>query len=172
MGQLSLSWRILKNNLWIILVWPYSFAVYYYQIYQSNRYNALVFSVRGRALNTFLNGFASVLAGWSMVIITDKLPLTRRHRAYVGLIFNFILVNGVWLGGYFAMVETVPGLTESQKLDVFSPGYGPKAFLYIVYGYMDGCYVTYLSWFFGALTNDVNTVSQQRSNFITHHHHH
>jgi hypothetical protein len=143
-----------------MLVWPYSFAIYYYGIYQSNRYNGLVFTVRARALNTLLNGFASVLAGWSMAYITDKLPLSRRHRAYVGLAFNFILVNAVWIGGYFAMIETVAGLPESKRLDVFSSGYGAKAFLFVMYGYMDGCYVTYLSWFFGALSNDVKVVSR------------
>lgn len=52
------------------------------------------------------------------------------------------------------MRETVFGLKESQKLDVYSHGYGPKAFLYVCYGFMDGTYNTYGLWFIGALSND------------------
>lgn len=42
------------------------------------------------------------------------------------------------------MVETVTGLAESARYDVFSPGYGQRAFLYVVFGYMDGCLGTFL----------------------------
>ena len=46
------------------------------------------------------------------------------------------------------------GLKESEKLDVYSHGYGPKALLYVCYGFMDGTYNTYGLWFIGALFND------------------
>lgn len=157
---------VLRNNLWIMLVWPYSFSVYYYVVYQANRYNGQVFTVRARALNSLMNCFTSIIAGWVMALITDRLPLKRRHRAYVGLIFNFLIVNAVWIGGYFAMIETRPGLTEAEKLDVFSSGYAAKAFLFVMFGYMDGSYITYLSWFFGALSNDVKVVSTTSSSSL------
>jgi hypothetical protein len=151
--------QVVRKNYWIMLVWPYSFSVYYYVVYQANRYNGQVFTVRARALNSLMNCATSILAGWVMALITDKLPLQRRQRAYVGLGFNFLLVNAVWLGGYFAMIETKPNLPEAEKLDIYSHGYGVKAFLFVMYGYMDGSYITYLSWFFGALSNDVKIVS-------------
>ncbi|RDW64122.1 hypothetical protein BP5796_10624 [Coleophoma crateriformis] len=157
--QVVTCWQILKANPWITLVWPYSFGYYYYNVYQNNRFNSLVFTVRGRSLNTLLSGIIQVLSGWTMALITDKLPTNRRNRAYAGIAFVFILCNAVWIGGYFAMVETVKGLKEAQKVDVFSPGYGVRAFLYVCYGYMDGCTGTYLLWFFGALSNDPKVLS-------------
>ncbi|OQV05104.1 hypothetical protein CLAIMM_09897 [Cladophialophora immunda] len=157
--QLVTCAQVVRQNYWIMLVWPYSFSVYYYVVYQANRFNGEVFTVRARALNSLMNCATSIIAGWVMALITDKLPLKRRQRAYVGLTFNFLLVNAVWLGGYFAMIETKPDLTEAEKLDVYSHGYGAKAFLFVMYGYMDGSYITYLSWFFGALSNDVKVLS-------------
>jgi len=63
------------------------------------------------------------------------------------------------------MVETVKGLTEAEKYDVFTPGYGVRAFLYVMYGYMDGCTGTFLLWFFGALLNDPKAFSVYISMF-------
>ncbi|KAL5318582.1 hypothetical protein ACEPPN_013644 [Leptodophora sp. 'Broadleaf-Isolate-01'] len=158
-------WKILKGSPWITLVWPYSFGYYYYNVYQNNRFNSPTFTVRGRALNSFLSAAVQILSGWTMALITDKLPMKRRNRAYAGIVFIFILCNAVWIGGYFAMVETVTGLPESERYDVFTPGYAPRAILYISYGYMDGCLGTFLLWFFGALSNDPKVLSVYISMF-------
>ncbi|EXJ84578.1 hypothetical protein A1O3_05248 [Capronia epimyces CBS 606.96] len=163
--QLRASWQVLKDHKYIMWMWPYAWAINYYSIYQNNRYNSPVFTVRGRALNTLMSGIAQIFSAWVMLIMTDKLPLNRRHRAYVGLAFVWLLVNGVNIGGYFAMVETKFGLKESQKLDVYTPGYGPKAFLYVMYGFMDGCYNTFGLWFIGALSNDRRELSVYFSMF-------
>ncbi|KAG4434842.1 hypothetical protein IFR05_009681 [Cadophora sp. M221] len=158
-------WKILKGSPWITLVWPYSFGYYYYNVYQNNRFNSPTFTVRGRALNSFLSAAVQILSGWTMALITDKLPMKRRNRAYAGIVFIFILCNAVWIGGYFAMIETVTGLPESERYDVFTPGYAPRAILYISYGYMDGCLGTFLLWFFGALSNDPKVLSVYISMF-------
>ncbi len=148
-------WDITKKKKWIILMWPLSFGTNYYVIYQSNRYNGLTFSVRGRSLNTLISGCAQVLSTWTMTALMDWVPLPRRQCAYLGLVFNLLLLTGVWVGGYFAMVD---GLPDGKLIDVYDRGYGVRAFLYAMYGYMDGCYNTFALWFIGALSNDFREV--------------
>lgn len=110
--------------------------------------------VRGRSLNALLNGIGAIAAPWILWLITDKLPFKRRGRALAGAIYVFVLVNAIWIGGYFAMHETVMGLTEAKRMDVFSPGYGSHAFLYLMYGFQDATYNCFSYWFIGALSND------------------
>jgi hypothetical protein len=45
-------------------------------------------------------------------------------RAFVGAIYVFVMFNAVWIGGYFAIVKTKVGLTEAERLDVYSKDYG------------------------------------------------
>lgn len=156
--ELRSSWHVFKNNTWIIFFWPWCWAINYYNIYQSNQFNGLVFTVRGRALNVLLSAFMQIGAAWTLQLITDHLPFKRRVRALAGAVFNFVLFNAVWIGGYFAMAQTRQGLSESERLDVFDPGYGAWAFLYIMYGFMDATYNCYAYWFMGALSNDPREV--------------
>jgi hypothetical protein len=96
-------------------------------------------------------------------VITDLLPAKRRARALAGALFNFILFNAVWIGGYFAMIRTREGLLEDERLDVYDPGYGAWAFLYVMYGFMDAAYNCYAYWFMGALSNDPVEVGHFKS---------
>lgn len=151
-----LCWRITVEKKWIILMWPLAFGTNYYVIYQSNRYNGVTFSVRGRALNTLSSGLAQVASTWTMTALMDWVPLRRVQRAYLGVAFNLLLTTGVWIGGYYAMEA---GLPNGVVFDVFDSGLGVRAFLYAMYGYMDGCYNTFALWFIGYLSNDFEEVS-------------
>jgi hypothetical protein len=157
--ELYNSWHVFKTHTWIVLFWPWCWAVNYYNIYQSNSFNGQVFTVRARALNVLCSGIVQIFAAWALRLITDKLPATRRTRAFAGAAYNFILFNAVWIGGYFAMVKTRENLPESERLDVYDSGYGAWAFLYVMYGFMDATYNCYAYWFMGALSNDPLEVS-------------
>ena len=157
--ELQNSWLVVKRNPWIILFWPWCWAINYYNIYQSNDFNGVVFTVRARALNVLCSAIMQVAAAWVLQLVTDKLPCKRRMRAFAGAAYNFIVFNAVWIGGYFAMKRTRYGLTEAQRLDVYDSGYGAWAFLYVMYGFMDATYNCYAYWFIGALSNDPVEVS-------------
>ena len=103
-----LCWKITVEKKWIILMWPLAFGTNYYVIYQSNRYNGVTFSVRGRALNTLISGLAQVSSTWTTTALVDWVPLRRRQRAYIGVAFNLLLTTGVWIGGYYAMEAGLP----------------------------------------------------------------
>lgn len=164
--ELVSTYLVCRRNPWILFFWPMCWAVNYYTVYQSNDYNGVVFSVRGRALNTLLSAIVQILAAWVLNIFTDKLPVKRRQRAFWAVVYVFIGFNAVWLGGYFAMRETREDLSEAERLDVFDPGYGTHCFLFVMYGFMDATYNCYAYWFIGALSNDTTEVSERHPSRI------
>lgn len=157
--ELVASYHVCRRNPWIAFFWPMCWAVNYYTVYQVNMFNGVVFSVRGRALNTLLSAIAQVAAAWVLNIFTDLLPMRRRRRAFWAVAYVFVAFNAVWIGGYFVMRETRQGLSEIERLDVFDPGYGPRCLLFVLYGFMDATYNCYAFWFMGALSNDPEEVS-------------
>jgi MFS family permease len=157
--ELQSSWQVFKTHTWIILFWPWCWAINYYNVYQSNNFNGVVFTVRARALNVLCSGIVQIFAAWVLQLITDGLPAPRRTRAFAGAAYNFVVFNAVWIGGYYAMVRTRENLPESERLDVYDSGYGAWAFLYVMYGFMDATYNCYAYWFMGALSNDPVEVS-------------
>jgi len=111
------------------------------------------------------SGLVQILAPWALQLITDGLPLKRRARAFSEAVFTFVVFNAVWIGGYFAMVKTREGIPKSERLDVFDPGYGAWAFLYVMYDFMDAVYNCYAYWFMGALSNDPAELSVHAAMF-------
>lgn len=142
-----------------------AWAVNYYNIYQSNDFNGIFFTVRGRALNTFISGAVQIPSAWILNIFTDKLPFGRgkkygrRKRAFWALVYVFVSVNAVWIAGYFKVRETRLGLTEEERVDVFDTGYAGAAAVYVMYGFTDATYNCFAYWFIGALSNRPNEVS-------------
>jgi len=86
------------------------------------------------------SGLVQIAAPWTLQLITNPLPVKRRARALAGALFNFILFNALWIGGYFAMIRTKEALPEDERLDVYDSGYDAWAFLYVMYGFMDAVY--------------------------------
>lgn len=156
--ELKLSAQVLRRNWWVIFFAPMCWAVNFFVVYQNNDFNGVVFTVRGRALNTFLSGITQVIAPWILRAFTDILPMKRRKRAFWALVYVFFIINANWIGGYFAMVRTREGLTEAERLDVYGPGYGWWSFLFAMYGFTDATYNCYAYWFIGALSNDPGEV--------------
>lgn len=159
MEELRSSSQVLRRNWWVVFFAPMCWAVNFFVVYQNNQYNGVVFTVRGRALNTFLSGVSQAIAPWILHLFTDKLPMKRRKRAFWALVFVFVFINANWIGGYFAMIKTRHGLTEAERLDVYDPGYGWWCLLFVMYGYTDSTYNCYAYWFIGALSNDPAEVS-------------
>ncbi|OAL39951.1 hypothetical protein AYO20_00864 [Fonsecaea nubica] len=154
MEEVHASAQVISRNRWIVFFFPMCWAVNFFGVYQNNDFNGVVFTVRGRALNTFLSGVAQVFAPWITYLFTDRLPMARRKRAFWSLVYVFIIINAIWIGGYFGMKETRLGLDEAQRLDVFDHNYGWWCLLFVMYGFTDATYNCYAYWFIGALSND------------------
>ena len=160
--ELVTSWDVCKRNTGgLYFFWPMCWAVNYYNIYQSNDFNGVYFTVRGRALNTFISGAVQIPSAWILNIFTDKLPFGRRKRAFIAIIYVFIGINAVWTGGYIMMKRTVYGLREADRVDVFDSGYAGACAVYVLYGFTDATYNCYAYWFIGALSNRPEEVGHQ-----------
>ncbi|KAI1771448.1 MFS general substrate transporter [Hypoxylon cercidicola] len=157
--ELVTSWQVCRRNWWILFFWPMCWAVNYYNIYQSNDFNGVYFTVRGRALNTFISGCVQIPSAWILHIFTDKIPFGRRKRAFIAIVYVFISINAVWIGGYFMMKKTVYGLSEADRVDVYDPGYAAACAVYVLYGFTDATYNCYAYWFIGALSNRPDELS-------------
>ncbi|KAJ4377629.1 hypothetical protein N0V83_000456 [Neocucurbitaria cava] len=157
--ELVISVRVCKSHWWIIFFWPMCWAVNYYNIYQSNDFNGVYFTVRGRALNTFISGAVQILSAWILNIFTDKLPLRRRQRAFVAICYVFVAINVVWGAGYIMMKRTKYGLSEAERVDVYDSGYASACAVYVLYGFTDATYNCFAYWFIGALSNRPDELS-------------
>ena len=127
---------------------------YQWFIYQNNKFNGIVFTVRARSLNTFTNAISNILAAWIINPLLDNMPFKRRKRAFIGLAYIFILYNAVCIGGYWAMKDTKMDLEEAQRLDIYDHNFAWWCFLFTMYGFVSGSYNVYAHWFIGALSND------------------
>ncbi|KPI36832.1 UNC93-like protein [Cyphellophora attinorum] len=148
------SVQVINRNRWIVFFFPMCWAVNFFGVYQNNDFNGIVFTVRARSLNAFLSGVAQVFAPWCTYLFTDKLPFGRRKRAFWALVYTFVIINAIWIGGYWGMKYTVEGLDEKERLDVFGRDYGWWCLLFVMYGFTDATYNCYAYWFIGALSND------------------
>ncbi|KAL6819998.1 major facilitator superfamily domain-containing protein [Trichoderma camerunense] len=157
--ELATSWHVCKRNWWIIFFWPMCWAVNYYNIYQSNDFNGVYFTVRGRALNTFISGVVQIPSAWMLNIFTDRLPFGRRKRAFYAIVYVFVTINAVWVAGYFMMKKTKEGLSEADRVDVRDSGYAAACAVYVLYGFTDATYNCYAYWFIGALSNRPDELS-------------
>lgn len=157
--ELHLSGQVLRRNWYVVFFAPMCWAVNFFVVYQNNDFNGVVFTVRGRSLNAFLSGIAQVIAPWILQFFTDRLPMPRRQRAFWALVYVFIFITAIWIGGYFSMARTKLGLTEAERMDVFDDGYGWWALQFAMYGFTDATYNCYAYWFIGALSNDPAEVS-------------
>jgi hypothetical protein len=91
---------------------------------------------------------ASILIG----LVLDYSKLKRRDRGLIGLGITFLICMGVWAGGL------VFQLTFDRSFDSpihwTSPGFGGPFVVYILYGFTDALYQSYLYWLMGAMSND------------------
>jgi UDP-N-acetylmuramyl pentapeptide phosphotransferase/UDP-N-acetylglucosamine-1-phosphate transferase len=92
-----------------------------------------------------------------MGYILDRKSVSRRVRAFGGWAILLVFVFFVHIWAYFYQKEytreTVPP-GEAFRIDIFSPGYTGKIFLYIFCGFLDAMWQTTAYWLMGAMSND------------------
>ncbi|KAL2209496.1 DUF895 domain protein [Sarocladium strictum] len=85
------DWRMLA-------LFPMFFSSNYFYAYQ-HALTAALFNGRTRALVALLTGFGSISGSILVGLLTDTLPLSRRHRAFATCGVIFALMCAVWGGG-------------------------------------------------------------------------
>jgi hypothetical protein len=147
-------WITLRDEPWIVLLFPMFFASTWFAPYQGNDFIASSFTLRTRALSGLLVNLGSIV-GVSMIgPLLDCSYLTRVKRARIGAVVLFVLIFAVWGGGWVYAKDRYRGEVV-VLIDVEDSSlYGPLGFLSFMYGFFDSWWQTYMYWMMGTLSND------------------
>lgn len=152
--EFGLLGKILKQREVLLLLPLFLYNQWYLSFQWS--INARHFTLRGRALNSFLFYVFGMIGAWFAGLFLDNPRLKRSMRARYG----FFIAN------FFAAFSWIYGLILTDKwknnvdyYDWNTGGYGLGCFLYIIWGFMDAAMNTYVYWIVGGLSDNVNELS-------------
>lgn len=149
-------YETLRDDPYILLLFPMFFASNWFYTYQFNEVNGAYFNTRTKALNNVLYWTAQIFGACIFGFALD-LPFRRTLRAKAGWGALFVLTMVIWGGGY-AFQKTYTrestSATDYAGKDWTDSGYIGPMFLYIFYGFYDAAWQTCVYWFMGSLTNN------------------
>jgi len=141
-------WQTLRNDTYILLLFPMFFSSNWFYTYQFNDVNLARFTVRARALNSTLYWIAQMVGAGIFGFALDFPRVKRTTRAIGGWIAMFALTMIVWGGGYafqkqYTRADVKNGLL---KYDWKTEGFVGPMFLYVFYGFYDAAWQTCVYW--------------------------
>ncbi|KAE8442901.1 hypothetical protein EG329_002573 [Mollisiaceae sp. DMI_Dod_QoI] len=151
-------WETLWSDPYIVLLFPMFFASNWFYTYQFNDFNLARFTTRTRALNNTLYWLAQMFGALIFGLALDFPNVRRTTRAKVAWAVMFVLTFAIWGGGYvFQNKYTRKDIAAKEPYDWTSEGYVGPMFLYILYGFYDAAWQTFM----GAISNN----SRKLANF-------
>ncbi|KAH0832334.1 MFS general substrate transporter [Lanmaoa asiatica] len=156
----------LKEDPWILLLFPMFFASNYFYTWQFNDYNGALFTIRARGLNNLVYWtsqiFGSLFIGY---VILDQERYRRRVRAFVGwaLVFAMVFVVHIW-AYFYQRTYTRQSILSATKIDIYSNDFPAHVWLMIFYGLLDSMWQTYAYWLMGAMSNNLAKLATSPSN--------
>ncbi|CAO3628044.1 unnamed protein product [Mucor fragilis] len=150
----------------VLLVWkewrmiyliPAFLASNWFYSYQF-RINAVYFDASARALNDTMYWGLQIVGSLMIGVLLDYQRMTRRGRGLLALVILFFVVMGVWAGG-FAFQLTFDNDFDSP-IGWKDPGFGGPFVLYMLYGFTDSLYQSYMYWLMGAMSNDPSLLAR------------
>ncbi|KAF9453594.1 MFS general substrate transporter [Macrolepiota fuliginosa MF-IS2] len=145
--QVRILWQTVSTPKLGLLL-PLFFSDWFYWGYSST-FLTLYFSVRARALGSFLSAITGVIATTILGIFLDSQRWSLRHRAQTAGYFVMSVFTGILVWAMIIQYEYThknPG-----KLDWTSPGFGRGFGLYIMLGTAGNLVQNYLYWIVGSL---------------------
>ncbi|GAA5801414.1 major facilitator superfamily domain-containing protein [Helicostylum pulchrum] len=143
-----------------VLVWkewrmlaliPAFLASNWFYAYQF-RVNSIYFDPSTRALNDLLYWALQVVGAIMIGYLLDCKRFSRRTRGLIALGILFVLLNFIWAGGIAFQMTFEADYNDPIHWD--HPRFGGPFVLFIMYGFSDAIYQTYLYWLMGAMSND------------------
>lgn len=160
----NLGWKEeLKGVVHVLAEWrilaliPAFLASNWFYAYQFG-INAIYFDIKTRSLNGVVYWASQIIASIMLGYLLDYHGLPRRTRGVVGLAVVGLICMGVWAGG--VAFQLTFDRSYSNPISWNSPGFGGPFFLYLMYGFTDALYQSYLYWLMGAMSNDSNTLAR------------
>ncbi|CAO1620667.1 unnamed protein product [Parajaminaea phylloscopi] len=147
--------RLLRTDPWVLLLFPMFFASNFFYTWQNQVYNAKLFTLRTRALNSLLYWLAQIFGALLVSIVLDNPRVRRRTRAWAGWGITFVIVWAVWAGCYVEQKKfSRESLPERIDLTDSSQFVGP-CLLYLFSGGLDAVWQVFTYWLIGCVSNDL-----------------
>ncbi|KAI8380530.1 major facilitator superfamily domain-containing protein [Choanephora cucurbitarum] len=163
-AQPTIDWRTeVKNTLTVWKEWrmliliPAFLASNWFYAYQF-RVNSIYFDSSTRALNGLMYWTMEVLGSVMTGCFLDYHRFSRRIRGFIGLGVLFVVVNLVWSGGFAFQTRFEADFNQPIHWD--DQGFAGPFALFMMYGYADAIYQTYLYWLMGTMTNDPTSLAR------------
>jgi MFS family permease len=147
----------LKGALFVWKEWrmlcliPAFLASNWFYAYQF-RINAVYFDPSARALNDTMYWGLQILGSLMIGVLLDYQRMTRRGRGLLALGIMFAIVMAVWAGGF--VFQLTFNNDFNSPIGWKNSGFGGPFVLYMLYGFSDSLYQSYLYWLMGAMSND------------------
>ncbi|GAA5937997.1 hypothetical protein JCM1841_002913 [Sporobolomyces salmonicolor] len=150
--------KCLRNNPWIVLLFPFFLASNWFYEYQFNVYNGAGFTLRSRSLNSMLYYGMQIIASLAFGAALDSSRFRRITKAWAGLALVTVLVFITDGFAYYYQKDYTRATVASAewvRLD-FSDGgnYARHLILYMAFGATDAIWQMFVYWIMGALSND------------------
>ena len=142
-------WETLRDDSYIILLFPMFFASNWFYTYQYNDVNLARFNPRTRALNNTLYWLAQMFGALAFGFALDMSSFRRTRRALAAWVSMLVLTFAIWGGGYVFQKKYTREDTAQEDhflYDWSSDGYVGPMFLYIFYGFYDAAWQTCVYW--------------------------
>lgn len=138
-------WETLRNDAYIVLLFPMFLASNWFYAYQFNSVNLAYFTVRTRALNSLLYWLMQMIGAFVFGQLLDMKWFSRPMRAKINFALLLAITLGVWGGGY-AFQKGYTRATVKADTDWTSGNYIGPMFLYMFYGFYDAAFQTCAYW--------------------------
>ncbi|KAJ3571908.1 hypothetical protein NP233_g3432 [Leucocoprinus birnbaumii] len=145
--QLVILWRTVSSHQ-LGLLSPLFFASWFYWGYSST-FLTLYFSVRARALGSFLSAITGVIAVSFLGLFLDSQRWTMRHRTWVAGSFVLSIFTGLLIWAMILQHEY--SSYNPGKLDWTTRGFGRGFGLYIMLSTSGNLVQNYLYWVAGSI---------------------
>ena len=162
-------YRVLRTDYFVFLLFPLFYGSNLFYTWQQQAYNAPVFTLRARSLNSMLYWFAQMVAAYLFSFVLDSKRLSRRSRLWAGWVIVFVVLWAVWGGSYAKQVQysradlvqdgplkgSLPNLIDIQM----SRRYAGPALLYAFSGFFDALWQSFAYAIIGAFSNDMSKLA-------------
>ncbi|KAK4543551.1 hypothetical protein LTR36_005446 [Oleoguttula mirabilis] len=156
--SLSSEFKVLKSifsNAWVWALIPLIIYSQWFLSFQF-QFNYAYFTVRARALNSFLFFVLGMISALGMGQLLDSTRWKRQTRAKAGFFIVTIVTGASWILGQAVQVHYD---MVKPTIDWADDSYGLGAFVFCLWGFSDPLVTTYLYWLAGSFSNDLNETS-------------
>ncbi|KLO05029.1 MFS general substrate transporter [Schizopora paradoxa] len=151
-------WTCLRDDPYIIFLFPMFFASNWFYTWQFNDYNGALFNIRGRALNNLVLWSSSIVGSIANGLLLDNRYLSRRSRAFAGwvVLLAMVLIVNIW--AYFYQKNytraSVSPANGYIAIDIDDSRFPARVWLMIFCGLLGSMWQTTSYWIMGAMSND------------------